>query len=103
MTVASEPGGRPPRRADLEGAVSCATRMAAMRWPGRQRKVLDRVRQQLLAEDPRLAWMLASFARLTPDDAMPAAKRIETGPQRLLRVARNSRRRRRATGTDGTG
>lgn len=83
--------------------MSRATRMAATRWPGRQQKVLNRVRQQLLAEDPRLARVLASFARLAPDDAMPAAERIEAGPQRLLRVGRNGRRRRRAVGTDGTG
>jgi hypothetical protein len=63
-----------------------------MRWPGRQQRLLNRVNKQLLADDPRLDSMFAFFTKLTREDAMPPAERIEAGPQRLLRVALAGRR-----------
>lgn len=61
-------------------------RMAAMRWPSRQQKVLNRVKKQLLTDDHHLESMLAFSTKLTREDAMPPAERIEAGPQRLLRA-----------------
>ncbi len=62
-------------------------------WPSRRRRVLNRVKKQLLTEDPRLYSMFAFFTKLTREDAIPPAERIETGPRRLLRVALAGRRR----------
>lgn len=66
-----------------------------MSWPGRQRWVLNRIEKRLLAEDRHLGSRFAVFARLTREDAMPAAERIEAGPMRRLRSALPGRHRRR--------
>lgn len=49
-------------------------------WPPVQ--VLNRIEKRLLADDLRLGSLFAVFSRLTREDAMPAAERIEIGPRR---------------------
>jgi hypothetical protein len=67
-----------------------------MSWPGRQRRVLNRTEKMLLADDPLLGLLFAVFTRLTREDAIPLAERVEAGPGRLLRaaLARGGQRRR---------
>src|ERR1700722_5417281 len=63
-------------------------------WPGRQRRVLNRIEKTLLADDLRLGSLFAVFTRLAGEDAMPTAERVEAGPGHLLRAAFARRRRR---------
>jgi hypothetical protein len=64
-------------------------------WPGRQRWILNRIENEIRADDHRLSSMFAIFARLTRAEVIPAAERIEGGPWRPLHKTRSHRRERR--------
>jgi hypothetical protein len=65
-----------------------------MSWSSRQRRLLNRIEKTLLADDLRLGSLFAVFTRLTREDAMHPAERVEAGPGHLLRAAFAHRRRR---------
>jgi hypothetical protein len=48
-------------------------------WPGRQRWILNRIENEIRADDHHLSSMFAIFARLTRAEIVPAAERIEGG------------------------
>lgn len=56
-----------------------------MKLPGRQQRVLNRLEQTLLAEDPGLCQRFAVFTRLTRDEPIPAAEQVRRRRLKFLR------------------
>jgi hypothetical protein len=57
-----------------------------MSLPAGQQRVLQRIEQTLVTEDPELGSLFAVFTRLTGQDAMPHAEQLMTAPRRPRRV-----------------
>jgi len=62
-----------------------------MTWPGRRQRVLKRIEDRLLADDPQLCSLFAVFALEVRDEAAPPAERIESGMRHMLRRALTGR------------
>jgi hypothetical protein len=75
--------------------------MSGRSWPGRQRWILNRIENRIRADDRPLNSMFVVFARLTRDEAMPAAERIEGGSWHLLHKRLSHRRGRRLRAAPG--
>lgn len=55
-----------------------------MGLPARQEKVLETIESALRAEDPKLAGLYATFARLTTDEEIPRIEQLRDRAGRLL-------------------
>jgi hypothetical protein len=60
-----------------------------MRLPGCQQRALDRIEQELVAEDPGFGLRFAFFARLTRYEAIPLTEQVPGRLQRVLRTDRH--------------
>ena len=57
----------------------------------RDQRLLDQAREDVARSDPRLASMLATFARLTADEAMPDREQLSAPAGRAGRAGRVGR------------